>query len=373
VAEKTVEENQEEPVSASASKHSGKRLPRKRLILLVAIPAVVVTILWYGIDWWIVGRFIEKTDDAYVGGNVTVISPHVSGYVAEILVRDNQFVQKGQPLIRLESHDYKALLDAASALVAERKAVLNRLHAQRNLEKALIRKAEADLDAKKASAEFNASEAERYYKLAQTQAGSQQNAERSRSASHETRAEVDAAKAGLGATRQKLTVVDAQIVEAMATLAQAEAQQRTARLNFGYIDISSPIDGYVGDRSAHTGTYVTAGAQLLSIVPANGLWVDANFKEDQLRDMKPGDPVKVVADVMRSKVFHGHVQSLSPATGAVFSVIPPQNATGNFTKIVQRVPVRISLDEDAATLGVLRPGLSTTVSVNTHHDTERKP
>jgi membrane fusion protein, multidrug efflux system len=345
---------------------------RKRVVF-ISLPAVVIAVLWYGIHWWMAGRFIEKTDDAYVGGNVTVISPHVSGYVVEILVGDNQFVQKGQPLIRLESNDYKAVLDAASALVAERKASLSRLHAQRDLEKALIRKAEADLDAKNASAEFKASEAERYHKLAQIRAESQQNAERSRSEFHAIRAEVAAAKAGLAAAKQQLAVIDAQIVEAMAALAQTEAQQRTSRLNYGYTDINSPIDGYIGDRSAHAGTYVTAGVQLVSVVPARGLWVDANFKEDQLRDMKPGDPVNVVADVVRSKVFHGHVQSLSPATGAVFSVIPPQNATGNFTKIVQRVPVRISLDGDDATLGILRPGLSTTVSVNTRHDQGSRP
>ena len=357
---------------ASKSKRLQKYVTRKRVVFM-AFLAVAVAVLWCGIHWWMVERFIEKTDDAYVDGDVTVISPHVSGYVAEVLVGDNQFVQKGQPLIRLDSRDYKAVLESISALVAEKRASLDRLHAQQDLEKALIRKAKAELDAKNASAEFKASEAERYHTLAQTQAGSQQNAERSRSESHETQAEVEAAKAGLDAAEQKLAVIDAQIVEALATLAQAEAQQRTAQLNYGYTVINSPIEGYVGDRSAHAGTYVTAGAQLLSIVPAKGLWVDANFKEDQLRDMKPGDPVKVVADVVKAKVFHGHVQSLSPATGAVFSVIPPQNATGNFTKIVQRVPVRISLDGDAATLGVLRPGLSTTVSVITYRDKGEKP
>jgi len=373
MAQNSTSENTEKPVATSGLTRSGRSLPRKRLIFFVALLFAGIAATWYGINWWLVGRFIEKTDDAYVGGNVTVISPHVSGFVAEVLVGDNQFVKKGQPLIRLESHDYRAMLDAALALVAERKATLNRLHVQRDLESALIRKGEADLDARKASAEFNASEAERYRKLAQTQAGSKQNAEHSRSASLESKAEVDAAKAGLGAARQKLAVVDAQIVEANAALAQAEAQQRTALLNMGYTDIPSPVDGYVGDRSAHVGSYVTAGTQLLSVVPAQGLWVDANFKEDQLRDMKPGDSVKIVADIMRSKVFHGHVQSLSPATGAVFSVIPPQNATGNFTKIVQRVPVRISLDGDAAILGVLRPGLSTIVSVNTRQEESGKP
>jgi membrane fusion protein, multidrug efflux system len=127
------------------------------------------------------------------------------------------------------------------------------------------------------------------------------------------------------------------------------------------------MDGYVGNRSAQVGAYVATGTDLLSVVPAHGLWVDANFKEDQIARMKPGDPVTFVADVLPSRTFHGHVASLAPATGAVFSVIPPQNATGNFTKIVQRVPIRVALDGDAQQLGLLRAGLSTTVSVNTRH------
>jgi membrane fusion protein (multidrug efflux system) len=335
--------------------------------------ALAGAIAGFGVRWWTIGRFVEQTDDAYVGGNVTVIAPHVSGYVAEVLVGDNQLVRSGQPLIRLEGHDFRALLDAASALVAERKATLNRLVAQRDLETLLIREAQAALAAKTAAAEFKTSESERYEALARAEASTQQIAQRWLSESQEARAEVDATSAGLAAARQKLAVVDAQIVEASAALAQADAQRNTAAINLAYTEIVSPIDGYVGDRSAHVGTYVAAGTPLLSVVPAEGLWVDANFKEDQLRDMNPGDPVEVRADVVRSMVFRGHVQSLSPATGAVFSVIPPQNATGNFTKIVQRVPVRIALDGDAATLGVLRPGLSTTVSVRTRGGSGSNP
>jgi membrane fusion protein (multidrug efflux system) len=355
-----------EVVVIDGPKHARRHLTKKA-VAIVGLLVLAVTLAVIGVRWWTLGRFIERTDDAYVGGNVTVIAPHVSGNVAEVLVGDNEFVRRGQPLVRLESHDFRALLDAASALVAERKATLTRLLAQRDLENLLIRQAEAVLAAKTAAAEFKTSEAGRYEKLAQAEASTRQVAERWRSESHEARAEMDAAKARLAAATQELTVVDAQIAEARAALAQTDAQRNTAVLNLAYTEISSPIDGYVGDRSAQLGTYVAAGTPLLSVVPAQGLWVDANFKEDQLRDMKPGDAVEVVADVVRTTVFRGHVQSLSPATGGVFSVIPPQNATGNFTKIVQRVPVRIALDGDAATLGVLRPGLSTTVSVRTRH------
>jgi membrane fusion protein (multidrug efflux system) len=139
----------------------------------------------------------------------------------------------------------------------------------------------------------------------------------------------------------------------------------TARLNLGYTELRAPVDGYVGNRAVRVGAYVATGAYLMSIIPAHGLWVDANFKEDQLARMKPGQSVTIAADVMPNRTFHGYVASLAPGTGAIFSVIPPENATGNFTKIVQRVPVRIILDGADATLGGLRPGLSITANVDT--------
>jgi len=373
VSENKVSRDTDEPAAATGSKPAGKRLSTKHVVFTLILLTIGVVTLCYGIDWWKVGRFIETTDDAYVGGDVTVISPHVSGYIAKILVNDNELVRAGQPLLMLENRDFTAVLDASSALIAERKASLDRLLAQRDLEQVLVGKAEADLAAKNAAAEFGVLDAERYRLLALTQAGSQQNAQRSHASLQEARSAVAAAKASLLAAKQMLVVIGAQFVESKASLAQAEAQQRTATLNSSYTEIRSPIDGYVADRSAHPGSYVTAGTQLLSVVPATGLWVEANFKEDQLRDMKPGELVEVVADVTRKKIFHGRVQSIAPATGSVFSVIPPQNATGNFTKIVQRVPVRIKLDDDAATLGVLRPGLSTVVQVDTRPDRGGRP
>jgi membrane fusion protein (multidrug efflux system) len=159
-------------------------------------------------------------------------------------------------------------------------------------------------------------------------------------------------------------VIDTQKQQAMAALAGASADRDTAQLNLGYTELRAPIDGLVGNRSARNGAFASVGAQLISLVPAHGLWIDANFKEGQLARMRAGMPVRIDADVLPGEVFHGHVASLAPATGAVFSVLPAENATGNFTKIVQRVPVRVLLDGDAATLGVLRPGLSVTARVD---------
>jgi membrane fusion protein (multidrug efflux system) len=347
---------------------SRPRFGRRELALAGFALAIALGGTGYGRYWWNVGRFIESTDDAYAGGNVTPVAPHVAGFVLEILVADNQHVSAGQLLIRLDDRDYRAALDHAQATADQRKATLAGLEAKYVLQQSMIRQAEADLNAKAAHATWAGQDAVRYRDLAATTFGTRQNAERASATNEEARSATTAAEAGLAAARQRLTVLDAQIAEARAGVAQAKADLETAQLNLGYTEISSPIDGYIGNRAAQVGAYVANGTYLLSIIPAQGLWVDANFKEDQLAGMRPGQPVTVVADVLPGKTFHGHVESLAPGTGAVFSVIPPENATGNFTKIVQRVPVRVALDDGAASVGELRPGLSTTVSVDTRSE-----
>ncbi|HVC60372.1 MAG TPA: HlyD family secretion protein [Acetobacteraceae bacterium] len=338
---------------------------RRALLAGAALALAAAGAGWYGYDWWTQGRFIQTTDDAYVGGNVTAVAPHVSGFVARVLVADNQFVRAGQTLIRLDGRDYRASLDRAEAVLAARAAALDGLRAQYVLQQSTIRQQQADLAAKSAQASFAAADAARYRSLARTAAGSRQDAQRTGALDVQARAAVAAAAAGLEAAQQQLKVLSAQIAEADAAVAQARADLQTARLNLGYTEIRAPIDGYVGNRAAEVGAYVTAGTYLVSVIPSTGLWVDANFKEDQLSRMVPGQAASVVADVLPNHEFHGHLASIAPGTGAVFSVIPPENATGNFTKIVQRVPVRIRLDPGDATLRMLRPGLSTTVSVDT--------
>jgi membrane fusion protein (multidrug efflux system) len=354
-----------ERAATSAPVKSRLQFGRRHLALASLALALTLGGVGYGRHWWSVGRFIESTDDAYAGGNVTAVSPHVAGFVAQILVSDNQRVQTGQLLIRLDSRDFQAALDRAQAVAAKQQAALAGLDAKYLLQQAMVRKAEADLNAKAARATFAGADAVRYRDLAATTFGTRQSAERASAADEEAQSVTKSAQAGLAAARQQLTVLDAEIAEARASVAEAKADLETARLNFGYTEIRSPIDGYVGNRSAQVGAYVANGAYLLSVIPAQGLWVDANFKEDQLARMRPGQPATVVADVLPGRAFQGHVESLAPGTGAVFSVIPPENATGNFTKIVQRVPVRIALDDGDARLGQLRPGLSTTVTVDT--------
>ncbi|MFL5253689.1 MAG: HlyD family secretion protein [Rhodopila sp.] len=342
-----------------------RRLSRRHMAAAALGFAALIGAGTYGYHWWNVGRFFESTDDAYVGGNVTPIAPHVAGFIQQILVTDNQYVEAGQTLVRLDPADFAAALNHAQAVLQARQAAIADLQARRELQRSVIAGAEADLAAKQAHADFAAQDSERYRSLAVTAAGSRQDAQKSMAADKAAKAAVLASQAALEAAHQQLVVLDAGIFAAKADLSQAQADLRTAQLNLGYTEITAPVAGYVGNRYAQIGSYVSAGMNLLSIVPARGLWVDANFKEDQLARMKPGDPATIVADVLPGRVFQGHVASLAPATGAVFSVIPPQNATGNFTKIVQRVPVRIALDGDGHQLGLLRAGLSTIASVDT--------
>jgi membrane fusion protein (multidrug efflux system) len=354
-----------ERVTTAAPQKAGRQPALKRLAMSFAALALTLGVGWYGTDWWRNGRFVVSTDDSYVGGEVTALSPHVAGFVSEVLVADNERVRAGQVLLRLDPRDFQAALAHAEAVVQQREASLVNLQAQLVLQQSVIRQAAAELSAKMARAGYAAEESWRYAALAQTSAGSRQDAQRTLAANQEALSTVQSAQASREAAQQQLAVLQASINAAQATVAEAKSDLRTAQLNLGYTEIRSPIDGYIGNRAARVGAYVASRAYLLSVIPARGLWVDANFKEDQLAHMRPGQGAALAADVRPGKIFHGHVLSLAPGTGAVFSVIPPENATGNFTKIVQRVPVRIALDDGDASLGELRPGLSISVSVDT--------
>jgi membrane fusion protein (multidrug efflux system) len=343
----------------------GRGTTLRQLALATGLIAAVVGGGWYGQYWWTTGRFIQSTDDAYVGGNITPLAPHVDGFIERVLVTDNQHVRAGQVLIELDQRDYQTALENAQAVLKARAAAADSLRAQYTLQQSTIRQQEADIIAKKAQATFASQEATRAHVLAQQSFGSRQTEDRNVALDQEAQAAVTVAQAALEAANQQLKVLDAQIAQADAAVAQAKADLHTAELNLSYTEVKSPIDGYVGNRAGQVGAYVTHGTYLISVTPADGLWVDANFKEDQLAHMAEGQSVSLSADALPGHVFHGHVASLQPGTGAVFSVIPAENATGNFTKIVQRVPVRVVLDNGDPALVQLRPGLSTIVNVDT--------
>jgi membrane fusion protein (multidrug efflux system) len=347
------------PPAGGRAALSPRRLGLAGLALLGA-----AGLAWYGHRWWTVDRFIDSTDDAYVGGEVTVIAPKVAGLIAAVPVTDNQIVHAGDLVVKLDDRDYRAALARTEAQVAGEHATLGDLDATGRLQQALIAEAAAGIVAADAETVRARDDQARYRILAASSAGSVQAFQKADADYKRAVAAADKAHAELQAAQLQLAVLDARKQQAEAALAVARAERETARLNLAYTELRAPIDGAIGNRSARAGAYASVGAQLLSIVPARGLWVDANFKENQLARIRPGQPAAVVADVLPDQVFHGHIASLAPATGAEFSVLPPENATGNFTKIVQRVPVRVLLDGDASLLGRLRPGLSVTVAVD---------
>lgn len=361
-----------EPVE-STDTVARKAVTRKAALRMAALALAVVGGVTYASHWWASGRFIEDTDDAYVGADVTVISAKVPGYITDVVVLDNQFVKAGDLLARIDVRDYKAALAKAEGAVAAQRARLANLDAVEQLQHAVISQAKAQIDGRSAEAQRALNDKVRYQTLVSSQAVSVQSAQRVDATWKTAQADRVHAEAGLLAARQQLVVIDTQREQTRAALAQAEADREQARLNIGYTELRAPVDGYVGNRRAKVGAFAAAGSQLISVVPAHGLWVDANFKEDQLARMQVGQAVNVSADILPGRTFHGRVESIAPATGAQFSVLPPENATGNFTKIVQRVPVRVRLEGSDADFGALRPGLSVIAEIDTRAQTPPQP
>lgn len=347
-------------------------LGRKRLATIVAVAIVAGGLITYATHWWSTGRFLEETDDAYVGGDVTVIGPKVPGYLTEVLVIDNQAVHAGDLLARIDDRDYRAVLAKAEGAIAAQQALLANLDATQRLQEAVIGQARAAVSATDAETVRARDDQARYASLVAKEAVSVQSSQKADADYKQSRANGDKAQAALVASQRQLDVIATQKQQAQAALTQAIAERDLAKLNVGYTELRAPVDGTIGNRRARVGAYAASGGALMSIVPASGLWVDANFKESQLAHMAPGMRVTIVADILPGRVFHGRLASVAPATGAQFSVLPPENATGNFTKIVQRVPVRIVLDEQDARLGLLRPGLSVTAEVDGRSGAERK-
>jgi membrane fusion protein (multidrug efflux system) len=339
--------------------------PSRRALLWSGAGFLLLAAAAYGANYWVSGQYLQSTDDAYVGGDVSALAPQVSGLIAQVAVTDNQAVHAGQLLVALDDRPYRAALAQANANVSGAQAALANLAATETLQQSVIAEAQTDITAADAAVSLARANQSRYTRLATENAGTEQDAQTASATLAQDIAGAAKTRAALAAETARLGVIETQKTQALASLAAAQANRDVAVLDEQYTQIRAPFDGVVGDRAAHVGDYAAAGSDLLSLVPTQGLWVDANFKEDQLAQMRPGQSVQIVADIAPGTKITGHVGSLAPASGAVFSLLPAQNATGNFTKIVQRVPVRILLDGNAATLGLLRPGLSVTATVNT--------
>jgi membrane fusion protein, multidrug efflux system len=355
--------------TARAPAATATAVPQRRKHLLgIGLMIVAIGVVVYGLHWWTAGRFIEDTDDAYVGGDVTVISPQVPGYITQLTVTDNQSVHAGELLIKIDDRDYRAALAKAEGAVAAQEALLANLDATEHLQQAVINEGRAGIAAADAESTRSRDDQMRYRDLSSRSVVSIESYQRADATFKTAEANSARAQAVFLAAQRELDVIASQKLQANAALMQARADRDLARLNVGYTELRAPADGVIGNRRARVGAYAAAGSQQLSVVPAHGLWVDANFKEDQLARMRVGQMVDIRADVMPGKIFHGRLTSLAPATGSQFSVLPPENATGNFTKVVQRVPIRIMLDAADGSLGVLRPGLSVIADVDTRTD-----
>jgi membrane fusion protein (multidrug efflux system) len=351
-----------EPVPAEAPGPRGRIV--KRTAIGIGLFAATALAGNFGYDYWTTGRFMESTDDAYVQADYTTVAPKVSGYIADVLVQDNQPVKAGQVLAHIDDRDFRTAEAQAKAGEESAEAAVRNIDAETALQQSVIEEAKAQIAASQASLKFNRTDVVRYNELAKSGFASEQRAQQSETARSQSGAEVERDQAALTAAEKKIAVLETQRAQAIAERDRAQAALHQADLNLSYTTIAAPVDGTVGARSLRVGEYVAAGTQLMAVVPLDAAYIVANFKETQLTRFRDGQPVTVRIDSFPGVKITGHVDSLSPASGLEFSLLPPDNATGNFTKIVQRIPVKIVLD-DARLANLLRAGMSVEPTVNT--------
>ena len=354
----------------------GSAARRRRVSLrLMAAAGVGLIVLagaaWGGVQYWTVGRFVQSTDDAYVQADASAVAPKVSGYIGDLLVADNQPVKAGQVLARIDDRDFRVALDEATANVEAAKASVANLDAQITAQGSIIRQADASVGSANAALALAQRNDARRAEMARVGYGSDEQADTASTDAKEQGATLQRLQAAATTARQQVAVLTSQRQLAQAQLARAQAMQHQAQLNLGYSTLISPIDGVVAARTARQGQYVQVGTQLMAIVPLQRTYVVANFKETQLTNLKPGQPVRVRVDSFPGHDVEGRVDSVAPASGLVFSLLPPDNATGNFTKIVQRIPVKIVFDARNPLAGRLRPGMSVNASIDTRQGDTR--
>ena len=353
--------------SATTRPVSRRRLGPRHALWTAGVLLCVALGTW-GVRYWSVGRFIESTDDAYVKADSTTVAPRISGYIAQVLVKDNQPVKAGQVLARIDDRDLQTALREANANLAAATAVVANLAARLTEQDYAIREAQADLQVAQTAAALAQRNDGRRREMAKVGFGSDEQSDEATTDFQRKTAGVARARAALASASQQVDVLQTQRQLAVAQRLRAVANQSQAELNVSYANISAAIDGTVGARTLRVGQFVQAGTQLMEIVPLRETYVVANFKETQLTRMHPGQAVHLTVDAFPGESLTGHVDSLAPASGLEFALLPPDNATGNFTKIVQRIPIKVVLDEPRQLVGRLRPGMSVDVAVDTRHE-----
>jgi membrane fusion protein (multidrug efflux system) len=336
----------------------------KRAVLALALLAGTAVASQYGYRYWTIGQYLESTDEAYLQADSTIIAPRVSGYLTDVLVADNERVEAGRVLAHIDDRDFRTALAQARADVAAAEAAIGNLDAEIVLQQSVIAQQNATIAAAQASLEFASQDQARYRDLARTGYGTVQRAQETDAAMRQRTAQLQSSRAGAVAAQQRISVLSTQRAVAEAQRDRSRALALQAELNLSYTTVLAPVAGTVGARTLRVGQYVQAGTQLMAIVPLHAVYVVANFKETQLTNMRDGESVEVEVDAFPGVALTGHVDSLSPASGLQFALLPPDNATGNFTKIVQRIPVRIVID-DAPLAGLLRAGMSVEATVDT--------
>jgi membrane fusion protein (multidrug efflux system) len=339
----------------------------KRRLLIFVVVVMLIALAFFA-QWYFKGRFYESTDNAYVQGEITRISSQLGARVNEVLVQDNQHVEKGQLLVRLEPDDFHLAVDRAQATLATREA--ERLQAQSKLtqQSSLIASSDAQVQANQATLGRTQLDLSRLQALRKPGFVSEAQVTTMTADNHIARSQVTKAQADAQGQRQQVNTLSAELKRLDAQIATARADVAQAQINVQRTEIHSPISGLIGQRAARNGQYVQAGAYMLSIVPDEAIWVQANFKETQIGHMQIGQPAELTFDSFSDTPIQGRIDSLFAASGAQFSLLPPDNATGNFTKVVQRIPVKLTFASDNPLKGKIRPGMSVTVSVNIKAD-----
>jgi membrane fusion protein (multidrug efflux system) len=346
---------------APARKLSGRA---KLIMLVLVLAAVIGGTLWF-LRYQSHGKYLQNTEDAQVEADMVTVSPRVAGYVAQVLVAENEDVRAGQPLVRIDPRDARAQAAQAEAQIAVAGAQADAARAQIREQYATIEQARAQLAAARAKAAYDAGEVARYRPLAMTGAETRQQLAQLEATARQSAEDVRAQVAAVVAQQRRVGSLQSQVQQGVAQGQASRAQLAAANVEVGATELKAAISGRVGDKTVTVGQYVQAGTRLMSLVPLDRLYITANFKETQLALMRPGQSASIEVDALDGIELKGKVESLAPGTGAQFSLLPPQNATGNFTKITQRVPVRISIEATPAARRLLRPGLSVTVTVDT--------
>ena len=348
-------------VAAAAKPSSGRR----RLVLSGIVMLLALAAAGYGVNYWLVARFLVSTDDAYVRANNTMLGSRVSGHVAAILPRDNALVHSGDVVLRIDDGDYRIAVDAARSKIATQQATIERLGRQVTALESGVEQAQANLVSSEAAQKRADLDYERQQALSTKGFASRATFEQSEAGRDQGIAAVRAAKAAYDAARDNVEVAKAQQAEARAQLAEFQTTLAKAERDFEFASVRAPVDGIFANRLVNVGDFIAVGQRLGNVVPLDEVFIDANFKETQLKRIRPGQPVTIAVDAFGHRKFAGTVDSIAPAAGSVFTLLPPDNATGNFTKIVQRLPVRVRVPKDVAGQNLLRAGMSVYVTVDT--------